>query len=415
MERRSSATEGRRGSRRRDSISSLDGVLNLVRAPLKLHTAEKKNADAAKRESNNGRRSSVMGAGKQSRRRAAIAAQRFFQGSGARPRSTAGATLIAQRIRGHPLTLRQRLFLIFEEPSSGWSAYLFSLFVRLTTFGAALAATFQTVEWLQEDTGPEPWVLAYYAFNSLFCVELLLRIACYVPVFASVLDPFVWLDALAVMPFIIKLCFFTIGTPMDEQLYGTRVLDAFSTIRLFKLCRYHEGAGLLARALHRSIDQLLVPFFMLLLMVITCATCLYHIEWSSQVELCNQQWRAANVTSRFLRARPTGVQWGCEVCPKAERYVGSSSADGVDVADATDLCTTCTGYPPGAIECLGVPFGQKFLSIPHAAWFVLATVTLRNLPHCMPCASSLMISRARTHATAAGLCSRRSQRWAMAT
>lgn len=161
--------------------------------------------------------------------------------------------------------------------------------------------------------------------------------------------------------------------------------------RLFKLCRYNEGAALLARALSRSVDQLYVPFFMLLLMVITAATCIYHIEFNIDVARCEQAWRAANVSSRFLRARPAGVQWGCEVCPAqdgtplhadGEAAITAAAAalpawlaPPVDAADAFDLCTTCVGYPQDAPECLGVPFAQQFLSIPHSAWFVLATVT----------------------------------------
>ena len=112
----------------------------------------------------------------------------MFSSSGARPRSTAGASLIASRIQGKRLTLREQLFLIFEEPSSSRTAYAFSLFVRLVTLCAVGAATFQTVEWLQEETGPEPWLIAHYAFNSLFVVEVTLRVVCYQPICASLVE-----------------------------------------------------------------------------------------------------------------------------------------------------------------------------------------------------------------------------------
>ena len=38
---------------------------------------------------------------------------------------------------------------------------------------------------------------------------------------------------------------------------GQRVLEAFGSIRLLKLCRYDEGAALLMRALSRSVAQVI--------------------------------------------------------------------------------------------------------------------------------------------------------------
>lgn len=40
-----------------------------------------------------------------------------------------------------------------------------------------------------------------------------------------------------------------------------------------------------------------------------------------------------------------------------------------------ELCATCGGFPVGHSECLGVPFGQRFPSVPHTWWFVVVAVT----------------------------------------
>ena len=51
-----------------------------------------------------------------------------------------------------------------------------------------------------------------------------------------------------------------------------RVLEALASLRLLKLCRYYEGASLLAMAVGKSLKQLSVPLFMLLIMVFCFAS-----------------------------------------------------------------------------------------------------------------------------------------------
>ena len=69
--------------------------------------------------------------------------------SGARPRSTAASRLLAGRIRKQPLTLREKLFLILEEPTSSFAARCISLVVRVVTL-LATAATPESLQALQD-------------------------------------------------------------------------------------------------------------------------------------------------------------------------------------------------------------------------------------------------------------------------
>ena len=108
-----------------------------------------------------------------------------------------------------------------------------------------------------------------------------------------------------------------------------------------------------------------------------------HAQFSSEVAACFEHWRANNVSAAFLRARPKGVTWDCELCPAdgreepgpAGRRALAALQPPVDTDELVELCTTCRGYPEGEPQCLGVPFAQVYLSVPHAMWFVLATVT----------------------------------------
>ena len=95
-----------------------------------------------------------------------------------------------------------------------------------------------------------------------FTAEAVLRIACYIPLRRVFLDPFIWLDCLTPLPFLIQ-------TVLRVQL---PIMEAWSSIRLLKLCRYFESSALLAKAFQRSIDQLLVPLFMLATMVVSCSS-----------------------------------------------------------------------------------------------------------------------------------------------
>ena len=72
-------------------------------------------------------------------------AARYVTSSGVQPRTTMGSQLIAHRIRQtHRLTLRERAFLILEEPTSSLVARLVSLVVTLATLVATTAATLET-------------------------------------------------------------------------------------------------------------------------------------------------------------------------------------------------------------------------------------------------------------------------------
>jgi len=73
----------------------------------------------------------------------------------------------------------------------------------------------------------------------------------------ALLDGFIWLELITIVPFVVRLA--THGGDVTPVLpKAQRVLESLSSLRLLKLCRYYEGAGLLARAFYRSAEQLAV-------------------------------------------------------------------------------------------------------------------------------------------------------------
>ena len=189
-----------------------------------------------------------------------------------------------------------------------------------------------------------------------------------------------------VVPFWIRIAFNPQTATPDKyfsnasvDMTALRIIEALASIRLLKLCRYYEGAGLLMRALGRSVEQLYVPMFMLLIMVICFSTVLYELEYDRTIHDCAALWRTQNVTSLFLRSQPRGVDWGCDVCSDD---VSAMVVDGNVTRDM--LCATCVGYPEGHPECLGVPFAQEFVTIPAAMWFMVVTITTTGFGDMVP-------------------------------
>ena len=299
----------------------------------------------------------------------AVARWLGFSSTNVNPRTIMAAQLIAQRIRGQkPLTLRERLFLILDEPSSSALAHFVSLSVTSVTLVATFVNTVETVRDPHSILGVVAQALPFDVIRNVtgtfFVTEALLRVSCYIPFNRVFLDPFIWLDCLTPLPFLFGLFFGRLP-----------VLEAWGSIRLLKLCRYYEGAGLLARAFRLSIEQLGVPLFFLATMVVCCSSVLYQVEFDANVQACAQHWRdEAGLPEEFLFANPGGVSWGCDVC--ASVPAGTDGASGSQMRSLVAYrCATCAGHPAGHPECQDVPFAQQFQSIPHAMWFLIVTVS----------------------------------------
>lgn len=314
------------------------------------------------------------GGGERPRRGSIAKAVTYFE-SLVQPRTTVGAALIAQRIKHEKkLSLREHAFLVLEEPTSSFLARFFSTIVTLVTLVATTAATLETckgegVGLLWRTLGDEPFEIIRVSCSVFFILEAIVRVACYIPLRQAILDPFLWLDCLTPVPFLIQL---VTG-------YSWPIFEAWGTIRLLKLCRFYEGASLLGKALRLSSEQLAVPLFMLTTMVVCFASVLYRMEADPEVLRCMDRWRDVGLPEQFMFLNPDGITWGCEGCSR-QGDVDNLAADVAAAeteAEQEELyrCVTCPGYPPGDPACKGVSFSNQFHSIPHAMWFVLVTVS----------------------------------------
>ena len=205
--------------------------------------------------------------------------------SGAVLQSKTATILVARRQRGEALSLREQGYLFLNEPASGRFAYWFGRLMQVLLILSSLATTYETVTWVNSATGPAVWLYTKLIFNCIFTVEALLRIMTFTPFHAVHKSLFVWLDLLTVAPLWIRFAVLPQSMTVAEYLnkmggITIRGIEALAAFRIFKLCRYFEGASILAISVGRAMSQLLVPLFMLTLMVLGFAAILFRVQRS---------------------------------------------------------------------------------------------------------------------------------------
>eukprot|EP00966_Prymnesium_polylepis_P225852 5223939-Prymnesium_polylepis.1 len=153
-----------------------------------------------------------------------------------------GKQLVALRSQGVELSFRERVFLFLNEPGSSRSASRLGRLMQLILLGSAVTCMFETVTNVTYATGADLWIGMKVLFNIIFTLEMVLRLATYVPCVEAGRDPYVLLDVLSVVPFWVRVTLY--GQTMAQDKYltkegagmGIRVLEAVSSVRLLKLC-----------------------------------------------------------------------------------------------------------------------------------------------------------------------------------
>jgi hypothetical protein len=104
------------------------------------------------------------------------------------------------RERHEELSCREHLFLFLNEPASGRFAYWFGRLMQLLLIASTLSATYETVGFVNQVTGPDIWIMLKLGFNAIFTVEAILRIISFIPIRVIHHSTLVWLDIITVLP-----------------------------------------------------------------------------------------------------------------------------------------------------------------------------------------------------------------------
>ena len=113
---------------------------------------------------------------------------------------------------------------------------------------------------------------------------------------------------------------------------------------------------------------------MLVIMLFCFAAIVYALEYDDEVQNCHRHWLARGISKDFLEMNYGGVVWGCDACLSVQNELSCYDAAG-NCSNQRMQCDTCDGFPPGHVECAGLPVAQRFQNQYQAMWFMLVTVS----------------------------------------
>ena len=168
--------------------------------------------------------------------------------------------------------LRAQVLLLLDEHTSSRAAMVLHLLFWCIIIMSVIIVCIRSSPRLANKDAGALFVIDL-AVDGIFTVELLLRIwatGCY-----GGMDPFMFIDLLAISPFIVTL--FQLGIE-GKVATEKSPLHVLKLVRLLKLARHYEGARVLWGALKLSFEALLVPLYFLLCMILLFAALLYIVE-----------------------------------------------------------------------------------------------------------------------------------------
>ena len=228
----------------------------------------------------------------------------------AKMRTKHGSLLMVRRMHGTGITIRQRVYLCVNEPHSSTSARVLSILFSAHVVLYCMSAMVETVGFVQEMTGGGPWSTLRMYLNGVFTVEWALRTFTTEPITSCLLDPFFFFDLLCLLPFWLRVVVYSNSFSASSYLIrharplSLRGVEAVAMFRMLKLSRSYSGAELLWKALSRSVRELLVPCFMLVIMVIGFSSIMYDIEWDQLSCAPTPHAHTPRPHPGYLHARP---------------------------------------------------------------------------------------------------------------
>jgi hypothetical protein len=172
--------------------------------------------------------------------------------------SAAGALTLVDDEVPRP-SLRARLWVLLEDPSSGPLARLWSLVMLLVITASVTAFCVQSIprySALPEDSNTE-WNALEAVFIAIFTVEYLLRLVSCPDYRRFALSVFNLIDLLSILPFYLELAFDLVSGANAALLRVVRLVRVF---RIFKISKYTGAAwiSIFSEAMRESAQPLLM-------------------------------------------------------------------------------------------------------------------------------------------------------------
>lgn len=227
-------------------------------------------------------------------------------------------------------TIKKRIRAFLDDARSSKEAMYFAIFMTTAIVCSVIVFCLSTVPTLQTTAKNEVFNYLEMFFNSIFTVELIVRIYAADSIGHIIADVYLYFDFAAIVPF-----WFEIFGVAESEIFT--LVKALRMLRLLKLARQYQETIILVKAIRSSAYALGVPFFFLGVAVVLFATLVFYLE-------------RLEVMSNIISCdRPT-------ICT------------GLDLTYGVDK-QTCDGL------CLPDGYELVFASIPEAIWFMVVTMT----------------------------------------
>jgi len=205
---------------------------------------------------------------------------------------------------GEPMSLKEKVYRLTDMPSSSSNAMYLAVFILLCIVASTACFCLETLPALEKYE--KVWYYSELFFITVFTTEYVVRFwATPLPKTQFVTEPFNIIDLLAILPFYLELV-------MQGSTFDLRVLRAIRLVRLFrvfKVGKYSTNTQLIALAMSRSKEALLLLVFFLMVAMILFATLMFSIEQGSWDRAKGCYARPGDVVCSPFESIPHGFYW----------------------------------------------------------------------------------------------------------
>eukprot|EP01135_Chromosphaera_perkinsii_P006353 Nk52_evm82s485 gene=Nk52_evmTU82s485 len=191
---------------------------------------------------------------------------------------------VKELFQERPLSRRERIFLLFDDPSYSDAAYYLAVWVLILIVIATINFLLETLPELNEYSS------VWFGIETFVVVQFTIEYA--VKFFTCPHKRhfvFGWMnmiDLCAIVPYYIEVILLALGSSSEiSGLAVIRVIRLARVFRLFKLSRYSSSFGLVVKVLWKSRDAFYLLMFMMVLAVLLFSSGIYYAELAGSEDI----------------------------------------------------------------------------------------------------------------------------------
>jgi len=170
----------------------------------------------------------------------------------------------------------KEVWMLLAEPSSSPTAFWLHHVYNYIIVMSVVATITGTLEDLSDSAKDWFWVCEIVC-NTIFTIEVMLRVACAPKPLVVLNNTFTWMDIGAIIPFYI-LVFASRDADGELNMFVELFAFLMPILRLMKITRHSAGWRILLQSIRQCIPALCVPACLLALMTIFMSCIIFWIE-----------------------------------------------------------------------------------------------------------------------------------------